>query len=114
MQDGFGQFHVRDDHNGLQYRINGTILPEGLAVFGQTLSPRLVDKVNILTGALPAQYGLRTAGVIDITTKSGLFQNGGTASIYGGSHNTIQPSLTYGGSSGSTNYFVSGDYRHSA
>jgi len=113
VQDGFGQFHVRDDHNGLQYRINGTILPEGLAVFGQTLSPRLVDKVNILTGALPAQYGLRTAGVIDITTKSGLFDNGGTASIYGGSHNTIQPSLTYGGSSGSTNYFVSGDYRHS-
>ena len=48
VQDGFGQFHVRDDHNGLQYRINGTILPEGLAVFGQTLSPRLVDKVNIL------------------------------------------------------------------
>ncbi|WP_230481072.1 TonB-dependent receptor [Sphingomonas sp. Leaf21] len=113
VQDGFGQFHVRDDHNGLQYRINGTILPEGLAVFGQTLSPRLVDKVNILTGALPAQYGLRTAGVIDITTKSGLFDNGGTASIYGGSHNTIQPSLTYGGSTGSTNYFVSGDYRHS-
>ncbi len=113
VQDGFGQFHVRDDHNGLQYRINGTILPEGLAVFGQTLSPRLVDRVNILTGALPAQYGLRTAGVIDITTKSGLFDNGGTASIYGGSHNTIQPSLTYGGSSGSTNYFVSGDYRHS-
>jgi hypothetical protein len=29
VQDGFGQFHVRDDHNGLQYRINGTILPEG-------------------------------------------------------------------------------------
>lgn len=113
VQDGFGQFHVRDDHNGLQYRINGTILPEGLAVFGQTLSPRLVDRVNILTGALPAQYGLRTAGVIDITTKSGLFDNGGTASIYGGSHNTIQPNLTYGGSSGSTNYFVSGDYRHS-
>ena len=113
VQDGFGQFHVRDDHNGLQYRINGTILPEGLAVFGQTLSPRLVDKVNILTGALPAQYGLRTAGVIDITTKSGLFQNGGTASLYGGSHDTIQPSLTYGGSTGRTNYFVSGDYRHS-
>ncbi len=113
VQDGFGQFHIRDDHNGLQYRIIGTVLPEGLAVFGQTLSPRLIDKVNILTGALPAQYGLRTAGIIDITTKSGLFQNGGTASLYGGSHDTIQPSLTYGGSSGDTNYFVSGDYRHS-
>jgi outer membrane receptor for ferrienterochelin and colicins len=110
VQDGFGQFHVRDDHNNLQYRINGTILPEGVAVFGQTLSPRLIDKFSLLTGALPAQYGLRTAGIIDITTKSG-FQNQGSASIYGGSHGTIEPSIEYGGASGSTNYFVSGDYK---
>ncbi|WP_298670686.1 TonB-dependent receptor [uncultured Sphingomonas sp.] len=113
VQDGFGQFHVRDDHNNLQYRINGTILPEGIAVFGQTLSPRLVEKFNLVTGALPAQYGLRTAGIIDITTKSGLFNNGGSVSIYGGSHDMIEPSFEYGGSSGSTNFFVSGDYRHS-
>ena len=112
VQDGFGQFHVRDDHNNLQYRINGTILPEGIAVFGQTLSPRLIDRFNLLTGALPAQYGLRTAGIIDITTKSGLFNNGGELSLYGGSHGMIEPSIEYGGSTGSTNYFVSGDYRH--
>lgn len=113
VQDGFGQFHVRDDHANLQYRINGTILPEGLAVFGQTLSPRLIDHFDLLTGALPAQYGLRTAGVIDIHTKSG-FANGGEASLYGGSHDTIEPSLEYGGSTGKTNYFVSADYRHDA
>ncbi|MGI4733317.1 MAG: TonB-dependent receptor [Janthinobacterium lividum] len=112
VQDGFGQFHVRDDHNGLQYRINGTVLPEGIAVFGQTLSPRLIERFNLLTGALPAQYGLRTAGIIDVTTKSGLFANGGTASLYGGSHDMIEPSVEYGGHSGDTNYFVSGDYRH--
>src|SRR5579875_105335 len=43
VQDSFGQFHVRDDHNGIQYRINGVILPEGISVFGPTLSPRLVE-----------------------------------------------------------------------
>jgi outer membrane receptor protein involved in Fe transport len=111
VQDGFGQLHVRDDHNGLQYRINGTILPEGLAVFGQTLSPRLINSFNLLTGALPAQYGLRTAGIVDITTKTG-FQNKGEISLYGGSHDTIEPSVDYGGSTGSTNYFVSGSYTH--
>ena len=113
VQDGFGQFHVRDDHNGLQYRINGTVLPDGLAVFGQTLSPRLIEMFALLTGALPAQYGLRSAGIIDITTKSG-FANGGSVSIYGGSHNMIEPSFSLGGSTGATNYFVSGDYRHDA
>ena len=111
VQDGFGQFHVRDDHNNLQYRINGTILPEGGAVFGQTLSPRLVEQFDLRTGALPAQYGLRTAGIIDITTKSG-FKNGGEMSIYGGSNDTIEPSFDYGGSTGGTNYFVTGSYRH--
>src|SRR5579863_6937087 len=34
-QDSFGQFHVRGEHNGLQYRLNGIILPEGISVFGQ-------------------------------------------------------------------------------
>ena len=38
-QDSFGQFHVRGEHNQLQYRINGIILPEGISVFGQTLDP---------------------------------------------------------------------------
>src|ERR1700761_1409359 len=97
VQDGFGQFHVRDDHNNLQYRINGVILPEGLSVFGQTLSPRLIDTLSLKTGALPAQYGLDTAGIIDITTKSGLFDNGGVASGYGGRHGTHAPPPPYGG-----------------
>ena len=112
VQDGGGQFHVRDDHNNLQYRINGTILPEGVAVFGQTLSPRLVERFDLRTGALPAQYGLRTAGIVDITTKNG-FKNGGVVSLYGGTNDTIQPSLEYGGTSGATSYFVTGSYKHS-
>jgi outer membrane receptor for ferrienterochelin and colicins len=111
VQDSFGQLHIRDDHNNIQYRLNGVILPEGISVFGQTLSPRLIDKLDLLTGALPAQYGLRTAGIIDITTKSGLFDNGGQVSVYGGSHGTYEPSFEYGGSSGATNFFIAGDYR---
>ena len=113
VQDGFGQLHIRDDHNNIQYRLNGVILPEGLSVFGQTLSPRLIGSVNLITGAMPAQYGLRTAGVLDITTRSGLFNNGGDVSIYGGSHGMYEPSFEYGGSSGATNVFVSGSYLRS-
>lgn len=108
-QDGFGQFHVRDDHNGLQYRINGAILPEGIAVFGQTLSPRLVDKLDLITGALPAQYGLRSAGIVDITTKTGL-KNGATLNLYGGTAQTIQPSIELSGHSAASNWFASANY----
>jgi outer membrane receptor protein involved in Fe transport len=108
-QDSFGQLHVRGDHGDIQYRLNNVILPEGLQVFGQTLSPRLAASVQLITGALPAQYGLRTAGIINITTKSG-FRNGGEASIYGGSHGLITPSLDYGGSFGRSSAFGSLSY----
>jgi outer membrane receptor for ferrienterochelin and colicins len=109
VQDSFGQLHVRGDHNDLQYRLNGIILPEGISVFSQTLSPRLISSLSLITGALPAEYSLRTAGVIDLTTNSGVLEPGGTVSLYGGSHGTFEPSADYGGSTGNLSYFVSAD-----
>ncbi len=89
VQDSFGQIHVRGDHNDLQYRLNGIILPEGISVFSQTLSPWLISSLKLITGALPAEYGLRTAGIIDLSTNSGLLQPGGEVSVYGGSHSNL-------------------------
>jgi outer membrane receptor for ferrienterochelin and colicins len=111
VQDSFGQLHVRADHNDLQYRLNGIILPEGISVFSQTLSPRLISSLSLITGALPAEYGLRTAGIIDLTTNSGLLQPGGEVSVYGGSHSTFQPAAEYGGSVGHYSYYLTGDYK---
>ena len=111
-QDSYGQLHIRGDHNNIQYRLNGIILPEGLSNFGQILSPRYARSIQLVTGALPAQYGLRTAGVINMTTESGL-KNGGTVSVYGGSHGDFEPSITYGGSHGNDNFFGSLSYQQS-
>ncbi|MBV8684808.1 MAG: TonB-dependent receptor [Caulobacteraceae bacterium] len=108
-QDSYGQIHVRGEHNGLQYRLNGVILPEGLSVFSQSIDPKVADSVALITGSLPAEYGLRTAGVVDITTKTGL-TNGGSITMYGGSHYEMQPSFEFHGSSGTWNYFFTGSY----
>ena len=108
-QDSFGQLHIRGDHGDIQYRLNNVILPEGLAVFGQTLSPRLAANLQLITGALPAQYGLRTAGVINITTKTGL-QPGGEVGVYGGGAGVITPSLEYGGAWGGSSAYGSLSY----
>jgi outer membrane receptor protein involved in Fe transport len=107
-----GYIHVRNEHANVQYRINGVALPEGVSLFGQSggLSPRLATKVDLITGALPAEYGLRTAGIVDVQTKSGAFEPGGYAGMYGGSFSWLQPSGEYGGSVGRFNYFLSGDY----
>ena len=109
-----GNLHVRGEHANLQYRINDVLLPEGVGGFGLELDPRFIDSIQLITGSLPAQYGFRTAGVIDIQTKSGAFQNGGAGEVYGGSYDTIRPSFEYGGSSGKLNYFFDGSYDHNA
>lgn len=108
-QDSFGQLHIRGDHNGLQFRLNGVILPDGISLFGQTLPPRMISSLKLITGSLPAQYGLRSAGIIDLTTKSGALHPGGEVSLYGGSHGSLQPGFNYGGSAGSNTYFITGD-----
>ncbi|HEY0235780.1 MAG TPA: TonB-dependent receptor [Afipia sp.] len=105
-----GEFHVRNEHANVQYRINGIAIPDGVGGFGQFLDTGIIGNIGLLTGALPAQYGLRTAGVLDITTRADAFNNSGSVSVYGGSHGTITPSFEYGGTAGNTQYFVSGRY----
>ncbi len=111
VQDSYGELHVRGDHANLQYRIDGIILPESISGFGQTLDTRIIHSVSLLTGALPAQYGLRTAGVIDIDTRSGArLGNGGSVGVTVGSRGTVEPALSLFGHSGRWSWFFSGDY----
>jgi outer membrane receptor protein involved in Fe transport len=106
-----GALHVRNEHLNVQYRINGIALPEGVSFYGQGISPRFANQLQLITGTLPAEYGLRTAGIVDIQTKSGIFQPGGSVGMYGGSYDTVQPSFEYGGSApGGWNYYAAGDY----
>ncbi len=109
-QDSFGQLHIRGDHANIQYRVNGVQLPEGITGFGQVISPRFAQSISLLTGVLPAEYGLRTAGVIDIKTKDGLLDPVANLDFYGGQRGTTQPSFEYGGSKGDFSYYMTGQY----
>jgi outer membrane receptor protein involved in Fe transport len=114
VQDSRGGLHVRGDHANLQYRINGVILPESIGGFGQSLDARSVHTVKLLDGALPAQYGLRTAAVVDITTRSGKdLGDGGSAGITGGSLGTINPHASAWGSDARWSWFLTGNYLES-
>ena len=111
-QDSFGQVHLRGEHANMQFRINGVELPEGLSVFGQALTSRFANSVTLITGALPAQYGFQTAGVVDIQTKTGTTNPGLSLSMYGGSWGWLEPSFEYGGRSGPVDWYVTGDFLH--
>ncbi len=109
-EDGFGQLHVRGDRGDLEYRINNVILPEGLSDLGDMLSTRMADQVELVTGALPAQYGLHAGGIVNITTKSGAYLDGQEIELYGGSHSEFEPAFELGGSADGTDYFATGNY----
>src|SRR5580704_7951454 len=97
-----GLLHVRNDHANLQFRINGVLLPDGVTGFGSIFDTSFIGSMSLVTGALPAEYGLRTTGLVDIKTRTDLFNNSGSVGVYGGSHGTITPSIEYGGTFGST------------
>ena len=97
-----GSLHVRNDHANVQYRINGILLPDGVTGFGSIFDTSFVGSLSLVTGALPAEYGLRTVGLVDIKTRSDLFNDSGSVGVYGGSHGTITPTIEYGGTFGST------------
>lgn len=49
-QDSFGQFHLRNDHANVQYRLDGVQLPEGLSVF-ELVGPSLLSQFANTTAA---------------------------------------------------------------
>src|SRR5499427_3767029 len=105
-----GDFHIRNEHGNVQYRVNGILLPDGVSGFSQIIESSFIGSMRLITGALPAQYGLHTSGIIDITSKSGAALAGGSVSLYGGSRQTISPSFEYGGVEGNTEYYATGRY----
>jgi outer membrane receptor protein involved in Fe transport len=113
VQDSYGQLHVRGDHADLQYRINGIIIPESISGFGQTLDARVIERMQLLTGALPAQYGYRTAGIVEITTRPEPDTSGGSIGVTAGSFGTFNPELSAYGNQDRWTYFVTGNFLES-
>ena len=96
-----GQTHIRQDHANQQFRLDGVPIPEGVSsTFTDVISPRMWERADIILGGMEAQYGNKTALVVDITSKSGTRPSFGSAQIFGGSNQTVNPSFEYGGTVG--------------
>jgi outer membrane receptor protein involved in Fe transport len=95
------QVHMRQDHANLQLRIDGVPIPDTVSsTFSDVISPRAWERADIILGGMEAQYGNKTAAVLDITTKIGTKPGFGSAQMFGGSNNSINPSFEYGGTVG--------------
>lgn len=95
------QVHIRQDHANLQFRIDGVPIPDTVSsTFTDVIAPRAWERADVILGGLEAQYGNKNAAVIDITTKSGTRPGFGSAQVFGGSNQTLNPSFEYGGTVG--------------
>lgn len=108
-----GQMHIRQDHANQQFRIDGVPIPEGVSsTFTDVISPRMWERADIILGGMEAQYGNKTAVLVDITSKSGTHPSFGSAQIFGGSNQTVNPSFEYGGTIGEKfRYYALNSYR---
>src|SRR6516165_1384566 len=112
--DTYGAIHFRNEDPYYRYYINGTLLPSGINGFSQDIFTRSVASLTTMVGALSAQYPEGNYGLVDISTKTGAGLSGGSATFYGGSYTTLQPSFSYGASSQGTDVYFSGSYLHNA
>jgi outer membrane receptor protein involved in Fe transport len=113
VQDDEQQVHVGGQHEDLQWRINGVMMPmDSFSGFGQIFNSFFVKQVSLLDGILPVTYGFRDAGVLDMVTKDGCSNPGGNVGFYGGQRETLQPSFEYGGCNGPLSYYYTGTFLH--
>src|SRR5208283_884058 len=108
------QIHIRNTEGPqFQYQINGVMVPLDINTnppFISMINPMFIKQMSLLDGILPSRYSYATGGVLNIETKDGCEQPGGSVSMYGGQRNTVAPSFQYGGCDGKFSYYVSGLY----
>ncbi len=105
------EIHIRGEHMGIQYQMNGIMLPLDMntdPTFTQVLNSYFVDKASLIDGVLPARYGYRTAGVIDIHTRDGCDGSHNSVTVLGGQRDTAQGSFELGGCGDKLSYYVTG------
>ncbi len=106
------QTHIRQDHANQQFRIDGIPIPDTVTgAFADIVPPRAWERADIILGGMEAQYGNKTALILDITSKSGTKPGFGSLQMFGGSNETVNPSFEYGGTVGEKfRYYVLNSY----
>ena len=71
--DANQRLHARGIEYQLQYSIDGIPVTDTIAAtFAGSPDPRIFRSVEVTTGNVPAEYGNKLAGLIAVTTRSGL------------------------------------------
>ena len=101
VQDSVNQVHPRGEHSATSIYIDGFRLPgafQGRA--GQVLLPETIQSLDAQTGGFAPEYGGETAAILNVNLKAGTIKPFSAVSFEGGSYNTYNYGLTFGGQAG--------------
>src|ERR1043165_5403063 len=97
VTDDNGRMHPRGSESQVQYVIDGVPVTDNLsAIFSTSVDARSLRTVEVLTGGIPAEFGDKLAGVINVNTRSGLEgPTQGAISFSGGSFSTGETAVDF-------------------
>src|SRR6185503_18148206 len=97
VTDDNGRMHPRGSESQVQYVIDGVPNTDNMsAIFSTSIDTRTLRTVEVLTGGIPAEFGDRLGGVINVNTRSGLEgPTQGGISISGSSFSTGEASVDF-------------------
>src|SRR6185295_16860388 len=73
VTDDNGRMHPRGSESQVQYVVDGVPITDNMsAIFSTSLDARTLRTVEVLTGGIPAEFGDKLAGVINVNTRSGM------------------------------------------
>ena len=79
-----GLLHVRGVDDGFLYVVDGVPVYERLdGLFGMAPDPAMIDSVNVITGHIPAEFGFKAGGVIEVRS-AGRIADAWALSVDGG------------------------------
>src|SRR5215468_4012701 len=109
VYDALGQIYVRGNHANIQYQLDGVPLPDTVSgLFGQFLTARLLENMEVITGGLPAEYGQRLSAVVNLNSRRPAPEGEGRLDLLYGSFDTVSPGGYWGQKLGAVTYLVGG------
>jgi outer membrane receptor protein involved in Fe transport len=106
-----GRIHIRGSEAQPQYVLDGVPIADNLSgTFGTEIDTENLRSAQVITGNIPAEYGDKLGGIVNISTKSGLNTPWrGSLALSGGSFDSGALDAEAGGHVGRLGIFVTGD-----
>ncbi|HEX9546566.1 MAG TPA: TonB-dependent receptor [Acidimicrobiales bacterium] len=104
-----GEVHIRGQHAEFTYYVDGIPVPPGISgSLNELFDPSIVNQITFQTGSWDAEYGLRNAAIVNITTRVPAGPFHADLSSYAGSFASNGQTVTLSGNSGKLGLFFSG------